>query len=164
TDVSNPANGSLSLHGALPISLATGTSWGTAGTAGIAMVGVGEAMGIPLPMVVGAVLSGAYFGDKLSPLSDSTVLTASMSKVNIIEHIKSLLYVSIPALIISGIAFTIVGFTYASEQVDLNRVESIMVDMSDAFSIHWWMLIPTVVVITLLAMKKPAVPTITFGA
>src|SRR5699024_11531444 len=64
-------------------SLATGTSWGTAGTAGIAMVGVGEAMGIPLPMVVGAVLSGAYFGDKLSPLSDSTVLTASMSKVNI---------------------------------------------------------------------------------
>jgi len=145
-------------------SLATGTSWGTAGTAGIAMVGVGEAMGIPLPMVVGAVLSGAYFGDKLSPLSDSTVLTASMSKVNIIEHIKSLLYVSIPAFIISGIAFTIVGFTYASDQVDLNRVESIMADMSDAFSIHWWMLIPAVVVITLLAMKKPAVPTITFGA
>ncbi|WP_164215845.1 Na+/H+ antiporter NhaC [Virgibacillus sp. YIM 98842] len=145
-------------------SLATGTSWGTAGTAGIAMVGVGEAMGIPLPMVVGAVLSGAYFGDKLSPLSDSTILTASMAKVDVIEHIRSLLYVSIPALVISGAAFTIVGFTYASDNINLNRIESIMVSMNDTFSIHWGMLIPAIIVITLLAMKKPAVPTIAFGA
>ncbi|MFD1361887.1 Na+/H+ antiporter NhaC [Lentibacillus salinarum] len=145
-------------------SLATGTSWGTAGTAGIAMVGVGEGLGIPLPMVVGAVLSGAYFGDKLSPLSDSTVLTASMAKVDIIEHIRSLLYVSVPAFVISGAAFTIVGFTYAADHVDLNRVESIMTAMGSTFNIGWWMLIPAVVVIVLLAMKKPAVPTISFGA
>lgn len=145
-------------------SLATGTSWGTAGTAGIAMVGVGEGLGIPLPMVVGAVLSGAYFGDKLSPLSDSTVLTASMARVDIIEHIRSLLYVSVPAFIISGAAFTVVGFTYAADQVNLDRVESIMAAMEDSFNIAWWMLIPAVVVIVLLAMKKPAVPTISFGA
>jgi NhaC family Na+:H+ antiporter len=145
-------------------SLATGTSWGTAGTAGIAMVGVGEAMGIPLPMVVGAVLSGAYFGDKLSPLSDSTVLTASMAKVDIIEHIRSLLYVSIPALVISGAAFTFVGFTYASDNVNLSRIDSIMASMNDTFSIHWFMLLPAIIVIVLLAMKKPAIPTIAFGA
>lgn len=145
-------------------SLATGTSWGTAGTAGIAMVGVGEGLGIPLPMVVGAVLSGAYFGDKLSPLSDSTVLTASMTKVNIVEHIKSLLFVSIPALIISGIAFTIVGFSYTADNTDLSRVESIMTAIGNTFHISWIMLIPALVVIVLLAMKKPAIPTIAFGA
>lgn len=145
-------------------SLATGTSWGTAGTAGIAMVGVGEGLGIPLPMVVGAVLSGAYFGDKLSPLSDSTVLTASMSKVNIVEHIKSLLYVSIPALIISGIAFTVVGFQYSSDNIDLSRVESIMGAISGTFNISWVMLLPAVIVIGLLTMKKPPVPTIAFGS
>lgn len=145
-------------------SLATGTSWGTAGTAGVAMVGVGGALGIPLPLVVGAVLSGAYFGDKLSPLSDSTVLASSMSKVDVIEHVKSLLYVSIPAVVISGVAFTIVGFTYATDTVDLGRVESTMTAISDTFTISWFMLIPAVVVIILLAMKKPSIPTIAFGA
>ncbi|UJL45691.1 Na+/H+ antiporter NhaC [Virgibacillus sp. NKC19-16] len=145
-------------------SLATGTSWGTAGTAGVAMVGVGGALGIPLPLVVGAVLSGAYFGDKLSPLSDSTVLASSMSKVDVIEHVKSLLYVSVPALVISGLAFTIVGFTYATDTVDLDRVESTMAAISSTFNISWYMLIPAVVVIVLLAMKKPAIPTIAFGA
>lgn len=145
-------------------SLATGTSWGTAGTAGVAMIGVGGALGIPLPLVVGAVLSGAYFGDKLSPLSDSTVLASSMSKVDVIEHVKSLLYVSVPALVISGVAFTIVGFTYATDTVDLSRVESIKVDISDVFNIQWFMLVPALVVIILLAMKKPSIPTIAFGA
>ncbi|WNK20422.1 Na+/H+ antiporter NhaC [Halomonas piscis] len=145
-------------------SLATGTSWGTAGTAGMAMVGVGEGLGIPLPLVVGAVLSGAYFGDKLSPLSDSTVLTASMSRVNIVEHIKSLLYVSVPALVISGTAFTLVGLNYTSESIDLSRVESIMAAISDTFSVSWVMLLPAAIVIGLLAMKKPPVPTIAFGS
>src|SRR5699024_10309795 len=94
----------------------------------------------------------------------STVLTASMVKVDIIEHIRSLLYVSIPALVISGIGFTIIGFTYASDNVSLDRIESIMASMNDTFSIHWGMLIPAIIVIILLAMKKPAVPTIAFGA
>lgn len=145
-------------------SLATGTSWGTAGTVGVAMIGVGGALGIPLPLVVGAILSGSYFGDKLSPLSDSTVLASSMGKVDIIEHVKSMLYVSIPALIISGLAFTLVGFSYVSDTVDLSRVESIMIDIESVFNIHWIMLIPPAIVIALLAMKKPAMPTISFGA
>ncbi|AXF55241.1 Na+/H+ antiporter NhaC [Salicibibacter kimchii] len=144
-------------------SLATGTSWGTAGTAGIAMVAIGEGLGIPLPMVVGAVMSGAYFGDKLSPLSDSTVLTASMAKVNIIDHIKSMLYVSVPAFLISGAAFTIVGFT-ATGHVDMAGVESTINSLNSTFNIGWIMLIPAVVVIVLLAMRKPPVPTIAFGA
>src|SRR5699024_10917651 len=86
-------------------SLATGTSFGSAGTAGIAMMGIGTSFGLPVTLVAGAVISGCYVGDKLSPLSDTTVMTASLSKVNIIEHIKSMLYVSGPAYIIAGILF-----------------------------------------------------------
>ena len=70
-------------------SIATGTSWGTVGTAGIAMMAIGEGLGLPLPLVAGAVLSGAYFGDKLSPLSDSTVFAASMAKVDVIAHVRA---------------------------------------------------------------------------
>ncbi|UCZ53568.1 Na+/H+ antiporter NhaC [Bacillus shivajii] len=145
-------------------SLATGTSWGTAGTSGIAMVAIGEGLGIPMPMVVGAVLSGAYFGDKFSPLSDSTVLTASMSKVDVIDHIRSMLYVSIPAFVVSAIAFTVVGFTVIDGTVDQQRINSILSSMDDTFNISLLMLIPAAIVIILLAMKKPAVPTIAFGS
>jgi len=145
-------------------SLATGTSWGTAGTAGVAMVAIGGALGIPLPLVVGAVLSGAYFGDKLSPLSDSTILASSMAKVDVMDHVRSLLYVSIPALVISGIAFTIVGFTYATDNVDLSQVDATLAALDGTFNINWFMIVPAIIVIVMLALKQPAVPTIAFGS
>lgn len=144
--------------------LATGTSWGTVGTAGIAMMGIGEGLGMPLPMVAGAILSGAYFGDKLSPLSDSTVLTASMSKVNVIQHVKSMLYLDVPAFVITGILFTIAGFMYGGGDADLDKVNSIMASLKDVFNINVFMLLPAVIVISLLVMKKPSIPTISFGA
>lgn len=144
--------------------LATGTSWGTVGTAGIAMMGIGEALGIPLPIVAGAVLSGAYFGDKLSPLSDSTVLAASMSKVNVISHIKSMLYLDVPAFIITGILFTITGFFYGGKEVDIERVSFIMSALDRTFHINLLMLVPAIIVISLLVMKKPSIPSISIGA
>ncbi|WJE16224.1 Na+/H+ antiporter NhaC [Halobacillus sp. ACCC02827] len=145
-------------------SLSTGTSWGTVGTAGIAMMGIGEGLGLPLPLVAGAVLSGAYFGDKLSPLSDSTVLAASMSKVNVISHVKSMLYLDVPAFIITAILFTGAGFYHGSSNIDLDRVQSIMTSLNDTFNISPLMLAPAVIVIGLLIMKKPSIPTISFGA
>ncbi|WP_347553216.1 Na+/H+ antiporter NhaC (plasmid) [Pseudalkalibacillus hwajinpoensis] len=145
-------------------SLSTGTSWGTVGTAGIAMMGIGEGLGLPLPLVAGAVLSGAYFGDKLSPLSDSTVLAASMSKVNVISHVKSMLYLDVPAFVITAILFTIAGFNHGSGSVDLDRINSIMGALDDTFNISPLMLVPTLVVIGLLVLKKPSIPTISFGA
>ena len=93
-------------------SLATGTSFGTAGTAGIAMMGIGAGFDLPPALVAGAAISGAYVGDKLSPLSDTTVMTASMCQVNLIAHIKSMLYVSVPACIIACIAFLLVGLGF----------------------------------------------------
>ncbi|MDI5789344.1 Na+/H+ antiporter NhaC family protein [Bacillus licheniformis] len=103
-------------------SVATGTSWGTVGTAGIAMMAIGEGLGLPLPLVAGAVLSGAYFGDKLSPLSDSTVLASSLSKVEVITHVRAMLYLSIPAYLITAVLFTITGFMYGSRNVDLEKL------------------------------------------
>ncbi|TDL32863.1 Na+/H+ antiporter NhaC [Jeotgalibacillus sp. S-D1] len=145
-------------------SLSTGTSWGTVGTAGIAMMGIGEGLGFPLPLVAGAVLSGAYFGDKLSPLSDSTVLAASMSKVDVISHVKSMLYLDIPAFLITAVLFTIAGFNYGSGSVDLGRIDSIMGELDAAFHISPLMLMPMLIVIGLLVLKKPSIPTISFGA
>ncbi|MGM0875610.1 MAG: Na+/H+ antiporter NhaC [Bacillota bacterium] len=145
-------------------SLATGTSWGTVGTAGIAMMAIGEGMGIPLPIVAGAVLSGAYFGDKLSPLSDSTVLAASMSKVDVIAHVRAMLYLDVPAFIITAILFTITGFMYGGKNTDLEKVEFLKTALLENFDIQLWMLIPAIFVIIMLALKQPSMPTITAGA
>lgn len=144
-------------------SLATGTSFGSAGTAGIAMMGIGASFGFPLPIVAGAVISGCYVGDKLSPLSDTTVMTASLSKVDLIEHIKSMLYVSFPAWLIAGIAFTITGFFYQGSG-DLSSVVTTMDSLKEYFTIGWYMIIPAIVVIVLLAIKMPSIPVILFGA
>lgn len=144
--------------------LATGTSFGAVGTAGVAMMGIGISFGLPIPLVAGAIISGCYVGDKLSPLSDTTVMTASLSKVNLVEHIKSMLYVSGPAFIITSLLFLIVGFFFAESNGDLSQAETTMMALSDYFNIGWYMLIPAVIIIILLAMKMPSVPVILFGA
>lgn len=146
-------------------SLATGTSWGTVGTAGIALVTIGEGLGYPTPLVIGAVLSGAFFGDKLSPLSDTTIIAAGMARVDIIDHVRSMLYVDIPALVISGIAFTIVGFKYSvSNPSSIEKANEIMTALDSTLTINLFMLLPALIVIILLAMRNPAFPTIAFGA
>lgn len=145
-------------------SLSTGTSWGTAGTAGIAMMGIGAGLGIPAPMTAGAVLSGAYFGDKLSPLSDSTILASSMSDVDVIDHVKGMFPVSIVGYIIAAIGFTIAGFTVGGGSADLSRVNEVINAIEGMFNISLISLLPMVIVIALLAMKKPSIPVISFGA
>src|SRR5690625_1020560 len=145
-------------------SIATGTSFGSAGTAGIAMMGIGISFGFPVPLVAGAVISGCYVGDKLSPLSDTTVITASLSKVNLIEHIKSMLYVSTPAFLIAGTLFLITGFFFHDSSGSVGQAEETMVSLNNFFNIDWYMLIPAVMVIILLALKNPSIPVILFGA
>ncbi len=144
-------------------SIATGTSFGSAGTAGIAMMAIGASFGFPLPLVAGAVISGCYVGDKLSPLSDTTVMTASLAKVDLIEHIKSMLRVSIPAWIIAGGLFLAAGFLFRGSG-DLGVATSTMASLREYFNIGWYMLIPAIIVITLLAFKMPSIPVILFGA
>ncbi|WP_342388881.1 Na+/H+ antiporter NhaC [Salinicoccus bachuensis] len=144
--------------------LSTGTSFGSAGTAGIAMMGIGESFGLPIYLVAGAVISGCYVGDKMSPLSDTTVMTASLSKVDLFRHIKSMSYVSLPAFIIAAILYWIVGAVLYSGSGDLSIAEETMTGLASTFNISWVMLIPAAIVIALLVMRMPSVPVILFGA
>lgn len=97
------------------MSVATGTSWGTVGTAGIAMIAIGEGLGMPLPLVAGAVLSGAYFGDKLSPLSDSTVLASSLSKVDVLKHVRAMMVLAIPLILLRLFYLRLLGLSMAGK-------------------------------------------------
>ncbi|MGI9277367.1 MAG: Na+/H+ antiporter NhaC [Endozoicomonas sp.] len=143
--------------------LATGTSWGAAGTAGIAMMGIGQGLGVPAPVTAGAILSGVYFGDKLSPLSDSVILASSMSEVEIVDHIKGMLPISLSAYILTAIAFTIYGFQFGGN-ADMAQVQAVMAAMETHFSISPMAFIPVVAVLFLLSRKMPSYPVIMFGA
>ena len=143
--------------------LATGTSWGAAGTAGIAMMGIGQGLGVPAPITAGAVLSGCYFGDKMSPLSDSVILASSMSNVEVVEHIKGMLPIAAISYVITGIMFTAFGFHYAGN-VDMSQVQSVIHAMEQQFYITPYSFIPVVIVLGLLTMRMPSFPVISFGS
>lgn len=143
--------------------IGTGTSWGAAGTAGIAMMGIGQGLGVPAPVIAGAVLSGCYFGDKLSPLSDSVILASSMSNVEIVEHIKGMLPIAGISYVITGIMFTVFGLHYAGN-ADMTYVQSVMTAMEQQFVITPLSFIPLFIVLGLLAFKMPSFPVISFGA
>ncbi|MCL9783702.1 Na+/H+ antiporter NhaC [Vibrio sp. S4M6] len=144
-------------------SLATGTSWGSAGTAGIAMMGIGQGLGVPAPITAGAVLSGCYFGDKMSPLSDSVILASSMSGVEVVEHIRGMLPIASISYVITGIMFTAFGLHY-SGQMNTEHVQAVMDAMQQQFHITPWSFIPVIAVLGLLALRMPAFPVISFGA
>ncbi|ALS98915.1 Na+/H+ antiporter NhaC [Lacimicrobium alkaliphilum] len=144
-------------------SLATGTSFGTIGTAGIAMMGIGAGFGMPLPIVAGAAICGAYVGDKMSPLSDTTVMTASLCEVRLVEHIKSMFTVSGPAILITFVLFLLAGLFYQPDG-DISQAQQAMTALDSHFMIAWYSLLPAAIVIGLLVLHMPAVPVICFGA
>ncbi len=143
--------------------LATGTSWGAAGTAGIAMMGIGQGLGVPAPVTAGAILSGCYFGDKMSPLSDSVILASSMSNVEVMEHIKGMLPIALISYIITAILFTLFGLHYAGN-VDMSQVQSVIESMEQQFYITPLSFVPVIAVLVLLAMRMPSFPVISFGS
>ncbi|WP_108651027.1 Na+/H+ antiporter NhaC [Dongshaea marina] len=143
--------------------LATGTSWGAAGTAGIAMMGIGQGMGIPAPLTAGAVLSGCYFGDKMSPLSDSVILASTMAGVEIVEHIKGMLPIALISYLITAVLFTVTGLTYVAN-VDLSQVRAVAEAMQQQFVISPLSFLPVIAVLGLLAMGMPSFPVISFGS
>jgi len=145
-------------------SLCTGTSFGTVGTAGIAMMGIGQSFGIPPAMVAGAVISGAYVGDKMSPLSDTTVMTASLCEVDLIDHVKSMLLISAPAIGITAVLFLVCGFFYLDGTASTQQVTDNMQALQSHFNISPWLILPAIVIIVLLARRKPSVPVIALGA
>ncbi|MCF6466756.1 Na+/H+ antiporter NhaC [Clostridium sp. Cult2] len=146
------------------VSLATGTSWGTMGTCGIAMMGIGAGLGIPAGMTAGAVISGAYFGDKLSPLSDSTNLAPAVSGTDVITHIKHMLPVTIPAYLISFVIFLVLGFKYGSDTADISMINEIVVSIEGIFNVGIIALLPAIIVIFLLVRGQSPVTSILIGS
>lgn len=145
------------------VSLATGSSWTTAGTVGVALLGVGRGLGIPAPMIAGAIISGAYFGDKMSPLSDTTNLAPAMAGTTLFEHVKHMLYTTGPSYAISLILYGILGLQFANKQLDYIQINKILGALSNQFNINLFLLIPPIVVIILVVKKVPAIPGLFMG-
>ncbi|MEN1785668.1 MAG: Na+/H+ antiporter NhaC [Bacteroidota bacterium] len=135
------------------ISIATGSSWTTAATVGIALIGIGEALGISLGMTAGAVLSGAYFGDKMSPLSDTTNLAPAMAGGELFSHIRYMTLTTIPTISVTLLVFVIIGFTL--DTAGVADTDAIRNTISSTFNINGWLFIVPIVVILLIVKKAP---------
>lgn len=139
-------------------SLFTGTSFGSIATMGLALFGVGTSMGISAPLMAGAVCSGAFFGDKMSPLSDTTNVAADMSGTPLYDHIGSMMYTTVPATVICLVLYTVLGIRNASANADLSNIELILDTLGANFNISVIALVPAVLVLLTSALKVPAVP------
>tara|TARA_Y100001933_G_scaffold67387_1_gene67872 strand:+ start:17221 stop:18702 length:1482 start_codon:yes stop_codon:yes gene_type:complete len=143
------------------ISIATGSSWTTAATVGIALIGIGEALGISLGMTAGAVLSGAYFGDKMSPLSDTTNLAPAMAGGELFSHIRYMALTTIPTISITLLVFIIIGFTVDTSGVA--DTEAILNTIGNTFNINGWLFIVPLAVIFLIVKKTPPLVALLLG-
>ncbi len=146
------------------VSLSLGTSWGTVGTVGLALMGIGAGFDIPMYWTAGAVVSGAFFGDKISPLSDTTNLAPAVTGTNLFDHIKNMLPTTVPAMLIALAIYTWVGFAMIDGgATSFERIESITSALQANFVISPWLLLPAVLVIGLAVTKQPPIPSLFAG-
>ncbi|MEG2587792.1 MAG: Na+/H+ antiporter NhaC [Cetobacterium sp.] len=145
------------------ISVATGSAWTTAGTVGIALLGVGQGLGMPLPLVAGTIISGAYFGDKMSPLSDSTNLAAAVTEVKLFDHIGHMLKTTSVSFIIALILYGFVGMKYSGSALDTAQINQLLDALKQHFHISPILLLPPILVVSIVIMKVPAVPGLLCG-
>lgn len=136
------------------ISLATGSSWTTTATIGIALMGIGKALGLPLGVIAGAVLSGAYFGDKMSPLSDTTNLAPAMAGTDVFTHVRYMTYTTVPSMVITLIIFLFLGFSYNSSE--LQDTSALLNSIENTFTVSPLLfIVPIVVIIMIVKKAKP---------
>ncbi|MDN3525686.1 Na+/H+ antiporter NhaC [Halomonas sabkhae] len=147
------------------VSVSLGTSWGTVGTIGLALMGIGAGFGIPPYWTAGAVVSGAFFGDKISPLSDTTNLAPAVTGTNVFDHIKNMMPTTIPAMLIALVIYLVAGFTVIdSTQTSFESINAITTALNETFWISPWLLLPAVLVIGLAVTKQPPIPSLFAGA
>jgi Na+:H+ antiporter, NhaC family len=146
------------------VSIATGSSWTTAGTVGVALIGVGQGLGVPLPMVAGAIISGAYFGDKLSPLSDTTNLAPAVAGSELFEHVRYMMFTTVPALVIALILYAVLGWWSAAKgEVDQQNVELIRQTLAEQFKLSPLLFLPPLLVVLMVILRLPALPSLLLG-
>jgi len=145
------------------ISASIGSSWTTVGTIGVGLIGIAHGMGMSMPITAGAIISGAYFGDKLSPLSDTTNLAPAVAGAKLYDHIKHMLWTTIPSMVIALVVFTILGLN-SNAVGDMSVQEQTLKAINDNFNTSIWLFVPVIVVIALAMMKLRPFPTILIGA
>ena len=137
------------------VSLMIGSSWTTIATIGVALLGIGKAQGFSEGLIAGAIISGAYFGDKISPLSDTTVLASSMNGVPLFKHIRNMMYTTVPSISITLIIFLILGFTHQGS--DASQISVYKEVLGNKFNINLWLLLVPLFTGWLIARKCPAI-------
>ncbi len=143
------------------VSLASGSSWSTIATIGIALLGIGKALGISEGLIGGAIISGAYFGDKMSPLSDTTNLAPAMAGTDLFTHIRYMMYTTIPSFIITLIIFLFLGF--GIEEDNTQNIQELLTAIKSSFNISPWLFLVPVAVIAMIIKKIPALPALLVG-
>jgi NhaC family Na+:H+ antiporter len=145
------------------VSVATGTSWGTVGTLGLALMGIGEGMGVPMQFTAGAVVSGAWFGDKMSPLSDTTNFTAAIVGADLYHHIRNMLPTTIPSMVIALILYSFIGRSYGSNAIAGDDIALMSMLIEESFSLNIFVLLPPLVILITVMKKIPPLPGIFLG-
>jgi NhaC family Na+:H+ antiporter len=140
------------------VSLLTGTSYGTAGTIGIAFMGIAQGMEIPLGQAAGAIVAGSYFGDKISPFSDTTNLAPIAARSNLFDHIRHMLWTTMPAYVIGLFVYFFLGIGSETRQLDSEKIAAILTTLETKFVFHWTLLLPPIIVLYLTIKKKPPIP------
>jgi len=145
------------------VSISTGSSWSTAGTVGVALVGIGSAMGIPVALVAGAIVSGAYFGDKMSPLSDTTNLAPATAGTDLFTHVRHMFYTGVPSLLIALVIYAFIGWSYRGEVAGGGDVAVMLDAIEKSFHITPWLLTAPLLVIFMVVFRIPALPALFAG-
>lgn len=145
------------------ISISTGSAWTTAGTIGVSAMGVAAGLGIPFPIAAGAIITGAQFGDKLSPLSDSTNLAAGITGTNLFTHVRHMLWSTIPSFVLAVGCFAVIGAGYSSRNVDDSQIQMICDVLQANFHITPWILLAPLSIIVIMILRIPAIPGMAIG-
>ncbi len=145
------------------VAMSIGSSWTTAATVGVALMGVAAGMDMSAAVTAGAVVSGAYFGDKISPLSETTNLAPAVAGTDLFDHIRYMLWTTVPSFVLALILFTVLGFS-EDGAVTAERIEQMQSLLGESFNLDWYLLIPLAVLLTLAVKKMPAFPAVSIGA
>lgn len=140
------------------VSICIGSSWTTAGTVGVVLLGIGVTMGIPAPLIAGCIVSGAFFGDKMSPMSDTTNLAPAIAGTDVLTHIRAMMWNAIPAYVVAFIAYFILGIQYANNALDATEIAEIQNAITSTFTINPIVLLPIILLLVLSIAKFPAIP------
>lgn len=145
------------------VSLATGSSWSTVATIGIALIGIGTTLGINPGIVAGAVISGAYFGDKISPLSDTTNLAPAMAGTDLFTHIRYMMITTVPAMSLTLVIFLVIGFTY-DFKADTSDIDLVLNAIDGRFNVSPWLMLVPAFLIFIIIKKTPPLPALLIGS